>query len=171
MSIGDKDVPTFEISSEEDRQQIVAEVIAHAALQEAHYRQPMSDPTTPGRWKAPLALVVMALAAALAIFPPSWAAPRPGRLAEEDLLRGLRASLYIQATQLEAFRVREGRLPGTLDELEHPVGGLRYVRSNNRVYQLVATGPDGRNLVYDSAQPDSAFAAAAPAWTSPRGGS
>ena len=164
MSIPDKEPPTYQISSPKDREQIVAEVVAHAALQEAQYKQPLSDPAPPGRWKGPLALAVLFVAGLLAAFPPGWAGSRPSRLTDEDRLRGLRAAIHIQAQQLDAFRAREGRLPGSLEELELAVPGMRYVRSNNRVYQLVATGPDGRNLVYDSAQPAAEFAAVASEW-------
>ena len=37
------------------------------------------------------------------------------------------------------------------------IPGIRFVRSNNRVYQLVAARPNGRALVYDSARPDPEF--------------
>ena len=165
MSISDQEPPTYQISSQEDRDSIVADVLAHAALQEAQYRQPISDPVPPGLWKGPLAIVVLVLAGVLAAFPPGWLSGEwPAELTDADRLSGLTAAMHIQAEQLEAYRLRHGRLPSSLDELELSYPDVRYVRSNNRVYQLVVTGPDGRNLVYDSAQPAAGFDAVASEW-------
>lgn len=164
MSSSDKDLPTYEISSAADRERIIAEVVAHASLQEAQYRQPVVDPTPPGTWKLGIALVVLCVAGAVAAFPPWWlTGPVPG-ITSDDRLRGLRAAVHIQAQQLEAHRAREGRLPRSLDEVPLVVSGIHYVRSNNRIYQLVVTGPDGTNLVYDSARPAAEFAAVADGW-------
>ena len=108
--------------------------------------------------------VLVALAAWLSASPPAWLrGDPPAAPTVQDQARGLRAHLFLQAQQIEAFRLREGRLPASLDEVPGAAGDLRYVRSNNRVYQLVAS--DGRaTVVYDSARPDPAFAQAAP-WT------
>ena len=67
------------------------------------------------------------------------------------------AALQLQARQIEVFRARHGRLPRTLDEVPVRIPGIRFVRSNGRVYQLVAARPNGRALVYDSARPDPEF--------------
>ena len=42
--------------------------------------------------------------------------------------------------------------------------GVRYVRSGNRSFQLVAYGQDGRAIVYDSASPASEFVRLPTSW-------
>lgn len=76
-------------------------------------------------------------------------------------MRGLRTVLYLQAQQIEAYRLREGHLPDSLGEVPARFAGIRYVRSNSRVYQLVGHGPDGSPVVYDSTRPDPIFRTAA----------
>lgn len=171
MGINEKDPPTYRVSSAQDREQIIAEVVAHAALQEAQYRQPMADPRKPGGWKIALAVALLVVAGGAAAFPPAWLAGSTPRLTDDDRVRGLMATMHIQAQQLDAFRARTGRLPNSLDELEHTAPEVHYVRSSHRVYQLVVTAPDGRNLVYDSGRPAEDFAAVASGWLPERDGS
>ena len=120
----------------------------------------------PGRaWKIPVSFLILGVAAVVAIFPPGWSAPAPApTLTTGELQRGLRTALYLQATQVESFRVREGRLPRSLDDVALRIPGIRYVRSNNRVFQLVGTMPDGAAIVYDSARPTESFDSLAAAW-------
>jgi len=164
----DPTVPT--ISRVEDRERILAEALAHADAQEAQYRVlPAADPVR-GRWKIAVASLLLALAAWVALSPPAWvtgpAAPRP---TEGDLERGLRAAIYLQVQQVEAYRLREGRVPSHLSELPVHLPGLTLVRSNNRVYQIRGLRPDGVPVVYDSARPSPAFEAAAAGWISAEG--
>ncbi len=167
MSNAEPDTPVHRISRVEDRERLLAEALAHAEAQEAHYKVIPADEPERGRWKTPLALAVLLLAAWVALAPPRWVAgadaPRP---TEGDLDRGLRAAIWMQARQVEVFRLREGRLPAHLSEVSVQMPGLTLVRSNNRVYQIRGRLQDGALLVFDSAQPSPAFAAAAP-WPAP----
>jgi hypothetical protein len=128
--------------------------VAHAEWQDERHRIRFPDPRG-RRWKTPTALVLLAVAALVAAVPPAWMPlPRPPAVptpAERDW--GLTVEVYLQARQIEVFRAREGRLPHSLAEVPVRVPGLRFVRSNARVYQLVARRSDGSALVYDSTHP------------------
>lgn len=152
-------------SPEEARDRLVAEAVAHSAALEAQYREPMAPEGPPSVWKVLVALLIAATAAYVAARPPALLTPgTPPVLRAGELERGARAALYLQAQQIEAFRLREGRLPRSLDEVGARVPDVAFVRSNNRVYQLVTSRPDGSNLVYDSARPSPAFAAVTSGW-------
>ena len=169
VSNPEPDTPVHRISRVEDRERLLAEALAHAEAQEAQYKVLPADEPLRGRWKTPLALFILVLAAWVALAPPRWiaGAPAPGPTAG-DLDRGLRAAIWTQARQVEVFRLREGRLPEHLSELPAQMPGLILVRSNNRVYQIRGRSQDGELVVFDSAQPSPAFQAAAP-WASPPG--
>ena len=120
------------------------------------------DPRRGSRWQAPVAALLLLAAAVLALFPPAWLGPtRPVAPPASEMERGVRAALYLQAQQIEAYRAREGRLPASLADVAGHLDGIRFVRSNNRVYQLVGHGPGESPVVYDSARPDPVFHAAA----------
>ena len=105
------------------------------------------------------------LAAYVGVAPPPWVAGEPPlQVPPAALERGVVAALYLQAQQIEVFRIRNGRLPRSLAELPVRVPGVLFVRSNNRLYQLVAARPDGRALVYDSANPEPVFEQIADGW-------
>lgn len=152
-------------SSAEAREAVLAEALAHAATLEAQYRQPLPETRRTGVWKAPLALVLLVISASILAFPPSWAVGDPApTLTEQQLDRGARAALFLQAQQVEAFRVKEGRLPGSLDELDVTLPGISFVRSNNRIFQLVTPGPAGGPVIYDSTRPAQEFEDLAGEW-------
>lgn len=165
LSSDDQDVPLIDLSATADREEILADALAHAVTQEAHFRQPLAEPKRTGVWKAPVAMIVFTLSAYLLAFPPQWisgaALPTISESARAD---GTKAALFIQAQQIEAFRVRRGRLPGSLEELEGALPGIRFVRSNSRVFQLVATDVGRPSVIYDSTRPIDEFAGAAAAW-------
>lgn len=168
MSNAEPDTPVHHISREEDRQRLLAEALAHVEAQEAQYKLIPLDEPARGRWKTPTALLLIAVSIWVALSPPRWiAGPDLPRPSDGDLDRGLRAAMYLQAHQVEVFRLAEGRLPTHLSELPTRIPGLTLVRSNNRVYQLRARRSDGRLVVYDSAQPAPTFEAAAP-WRPPQ---
>ena len=73
--------------------------------------------------------------------------------------------LLLQAQQVEAFRVRSQRLPNSLEELPATLPGVRYARSGNRAYQLIAYERDGNAIVYDSANPAPSFRVFMSVWT------
>jgi len=146
------------ISSPEDRDRLLAEAMAHAEVQDAQYRQPLPETVRTGQWKTPLAMVVLILAAYIAIAPPWWLADwPPPQVPNAELERGVVAALSIQAEQIHVFRERTGRLPSDLSEVPASLPGIRYVRSNNRVFQLVGARPNGEALVYDAARPSPEF--------------
>jgi hypothetical protein len=157
VAINDNEPPTDEISSEDDRARILQDALAFAEGAEAVYRQPLPEAQRVGVWKVPLAFVVLALAAYIAAFPPAWIVAPTASLTADDIERGIRATMELQAEQIGAFRVRHDRLPHSLDELPASASGIRFVRTNNRVYQLVATSPSGHAVVYDSTKPSEEF--------------
>jgi len=152
------------VSSPELRARLLAEAVADAEHREARYRVPLEE-SRAARWKSLSAVLLFLLAGAVFLVPPGWArpAPLPG-LEPEIRLRGLRSALMLQAEQIEVFRLREQRLPTSLEEVPSVVAGVRYVRSGSRAYQLVAHEPDGTAVVYDSAHPTPAFESAVPQW-------
>ncbi len=165
MSPNDLDPPTDRASRAEERERLVAEVAAIAETKDIQFQRLPPGPTKRGGWKMPVALVLFLLAVSVAAFPPRWlageATPSP---TSDELQRGLRAALYLQAEQVEVFRSREGRLPRALDEVSVRIPGIRFVRSNSRVYQLVGFLTDGDPVVYDSARPTDEFDAVAAGW-------
>lgn len=167
MSAEESDREVLAVSKVEERQRLLAETMAHAEAQEAQYKVIPADEPLRGRWKAPAGWALLAAAATVALFPPAWIAGRPAPVPTPgELDRGLRAAVYLQAQQVEAFRLREGRLPEVLEELPAHVPGVSFVKSNSRVYQIRARGPDGDLVVYDSGHPSAAFRTAA-GWATP----
>lgn len=170
MAANEPEAPPPRISRVEERQRLLAETMAHAEAREETYRVvPIEPATVTGRWKAPLATLLFLLAAVVGAAPPSWLTGAPAPLPTEgERDRGLRAALYVQAQQVETFRLREGRLPMSLAEVPGAIPGLTLVRSNNRVYQVRGRREDGTVVVYDSARPSPVFEAAVPWQREPR---
>ncbi len=140
-------------STPDERDRLVAEALAHARALDAVYLPP-TEVEPDRRWHGPLALVLLILAGTMVVFPPSWlAGPPPPAVSVADEMLGLRLTLELQAAHIEAFKERRQRLPEQLDELDASLPGVRYVRSGERVYQLVAYGPDRLPVVWDSARP------------------
>ena len=166
MNPDDQDPPVHQISRLADRDRLLAEAVAHADAHEAQFKVLPADEPTYGRWKTPLALLIFVVAGAVAAFPPGWiAGPLPVSYQEGDLERGLRAAVYLQSVQVEVYRLRNGRLPDDLAELPTHLPGLRLVKSNPRVYQILGQRPGGEVLIYDSGHPSPGFASAASGWT------
>lgn len=158
-----------ETSSPEERDRLLAAALAHVEMQDAIYRVPIESSTS-RRWKGLLAATLFLTALFLGGFPPAFLVPDAASpLTTAERTRGIRAALLMQAEQIEAFRTREERLPRSLSEVETALPDIRFVRSSNRLYQLIAYTPEGRSVVYDSASPDPSFAAVAPPWLPRRG--
>jgi hypothetical protein len=140
-------------SSPDERDRLIAEALAHAVARDALYRPP-TEVLPSGRWRSALALVLLVLSGVLASAPPSWlqGAPRP-TVTDRDRALGVRVALELQAEQIEAFRQRNQQLPMELAELSSPLPGIRFVRSDHRLYQLVAYGPDRRPVILESTRP------------------
>ncbi len=141
------------------------EARAHAEHKEARYRVPVVDTRQAARWKALASGVLLVLAGAVAVAPPQWVRPEPpAQLNAAARTRDIRMALLLQAQQVEAFRVQSQRLPNSLDELPALLSGVRYARSGNRAYQLIAYESDGNAIVYDSANPAQPFRILMSAW-------
>ncbi len=153
-SEADEDATADEVSSPEERARLLADAVVQSYTQEAKYRIPLAETKAHGRWKSPFAMVTFMLAGVIAVAPPSWLRPEPhATVTEGERVRGVRAALFLQAHQIEAYRTRNQRLPLSLYQLPTRVPGVRFVRSNDRVYQLVALAPDGSQVVYESTRP------------------
>ena len=159
------DAPTERVSSPEDRDRLLAEAVAQAETLEITYQQPSAETRLIGKWKLPLSLIVLIVAAYIGVAPPQWlSGGPPPQVSSAERERGVVTALQMQVRQIEVFQARNGRLPRTLDEVPVRVPGIRFVWSNSRVYQLVAARPDGEILVYDSAKPDPVFEAVENGW-------
>ena len=124
------------ISDDKERNRILEEVLRDQArrevLRDVAYRRPRSSLRTR---LAALSLGVVALVLWLAPIPwlrPEIAFPLPP--ADEDA--GLRLAAFIQAQQVEAFRMSSGRLPDVLREAGEPVPGFDYRRIDAHTYRL-----------------------------------
>jgi hypothetical protein len=105
------------------------------------------------------------VAAVAAVAPPSWVRPEPpAQIDATEQARSIRSALLIQAQQIDAHRVRTQRLPNGLEELPVALPGVRYVRSGNRSFQLIAYQSDGRSIVFDSTNPAPEFERLTPGW-------
>ncbi|MSR21370.1 MAG: hypothetical protein EXR91_10435 [Gemmatimonadetes bacterium] len=139
--------------------------LGEVSTPEARYRVPVADTRQAARWKALASGVLLVLAGAVAVAPPQWVRPEPpAQLNAAARTRDIRMALLLQAQQVEAFRVQSQQLPNSLDELLALLSGVRYARSGNRAYQLIAYESDGNAIVYDSANPAQPFRILMSAW-------
>jgi hypothetical protein len=113
-----------------------------------------------------MAFLILLAATIVAVVPPAWVLPDPpARITPSARVEGIRSALLLQAQQVDAFRARQQRLPTALSELPERLPGIRYVRSGNRTYQLVAYGPEGNAILYDSTDPTPEFERVVPGWS------
>lgn len=164
LDLGDATTP-------EERDRLLAAALAHVEMQDAIYRVPLESGAS-RRWKGLIATAVFLMALFLAGLPPAFLVPEaPAPLTVAERADGIRMALIMQAEQIEAFQARAGRLPTSLTEVETALPGIRFVRSSNRLYQLIAYTSQGDAVVYDSASPDPSFAATEEVWARLRGDS
>ncbi len=135
----------------------VAAVLKHAAEREqlAHKKPPSKKQP---KWMLPLAVNLGVLAVYLLIAPPSWVTVNP--VQGPDLARqsdDLKAAMWFQAQQIEAYKVQNGRLPVTLAESGRVTPGLEYVRDGDR-FRLIAIVGEAP-VIWDSAASNAEFAA------------
>jgi hypothetical protein len=160
LSVDRRDRSPRDVSRVEERDRLLGAVVQNADARDTEFRSRRPEPRRRASWAYGLAFAVLAIAARVAIAPPAFLQDGPPPVAAaEDLLRGTESRLLLQAWQVEVFRVREGRLPDSLPQVRALLPGIRYVRSDARVYQLVARGPDGEPVIYDSALPGGGLAA------------
>lgn len=148
----------------------VAAVMKHAADRDkaAHQKPPAKKQP---KWMLPLGINLAVFAVYLLIAPPAWVTLDPIEgpdVAQQE--QSLRVAMYLQAQQIEAYRIENGELPGSLADLSRdPVSDrVEYVPQGS-TFQLVGTVGESA-LVYDSAAPDGAFARSVAARMSGAGG-
>lgn len=161
--------PARQVSDVAERERLVARTVADATARDTRYQgTPWQARPAVVWWKWGLA-ALLALSALLALAaPPTWVSgPSLPSLSPEERAAGLEAALVLQAGRIEAYRSRTGRLPQTLAQVGGSFPGIRYVRSNNRVFQLVAVRGDGSVRVWDSADPPPERDTLARRWLTP----
>jgi len=163
LSVDRQDRSPRDVSRVEERDRLLDAVVRDADARDTGFRSRRTEPRRRAPWSSGLAILVLALAARVAAVPPGFlrGGPLPAPTSG-DLLRGTESRLILQAWQVEVFRFREGRLPDSLPQVRALLPGIRYVRSDARVFQLVAAGPDGEPVVYDSALPNGGLATSLP---------
>ena len=161
-----------EATTDGDRDRLLAAALAQVEMQDAVYRVAGNADRTSRRWKGVLASMLIVVAMAVGVRPPGWIVPEPpAALTNADQLQGVRVTLLLQAQQIEVFQARQERLPESLAEVAVTFPGVRFVKSNNRVYQLVSYTPSGEAVLYDSATPPSWYDRVAAEWITTRTGS
>lgn len=164
MSVGRQDRSPRDVSRVEERDRLLDAVARDAYAKDTGFRSRRTPRRRRAPWTTALAVVVLAVAARVVAVPPGFLQDGPLPVpSSDDLLRGVETRLLLQAWQVEVFRFREGSLPDSLPQVRALLPGIRYVRSDARVFQLVATGPEGEPVVYDSALPGGGLAALPPA--------
>jgi len=135
----------------------VAAVMKHAATKDeiAHRK---TTPRKQPKWMLPLGVNLAVLAVYLLIAPPSWVTVNPVEapdLASQS--RDLKAAIWFQVQQIEAYRIQNGRLPATLAESGRVTPGVEYVRAGDhfRLMGVVGDAP----VIWDSNAPNAEFEA------------
>jgi competence protein ComGC len=135
----------------------VAAVIKHAHDRDEAARK-RERPRGQPRWMLPLGINLAVFAVYLLIAPPAWVTVNPiegpDPAAQEQ---SLRVAMFLQAQQIEAYRLEHGALPASLAELERdPVSDeVEYVPRGSS-YQLVGAVGESA-LVYDSTGDNAEF--------------
>ncbi len=158
-----------EATTPEERDRLLAAAMAHAEMQEAIYRVPMATYRT-RRIKLGMAAAIALVAFFVLLRPPALLVPdAPPGLSDADRTRGMRIALLLQAQQVEAHRIEQGRLPSSLAEVAVQLPNVRFIRSNSRSYQLVVYSADGEPMVFDSTVPAPEFERLRTEWVTTRG--
>jgi hypothetical protein len=138
----------------------VAAVMKHAATQDeiAHRRiTPKKQP----KWMLPFGVNLAVLAVYLLIAPPGWITVNP--IEGPDLARqgdDMRAAMWLQAQQVEAYRIQNGRLPTTLAESGRVTAGVEYIRDGDHFRLIAAIDTIGDDpVIWDSNAPNTEFEA------------
>lgn len=146
----------------EARGQESAEALA-AVLKHAAARDKVANakpvPKKQPRWMLPVGINLAVLAVYILIAPPPWITVNP--IQGPDLAKqtaSTRFAMSLCSSQIDAYRLREGRLPTTTEGVSGCSAGIDLV-SDGRDFQLVTT-VGGTAIVLDPKNPDPAFEAA-----------
>lgn len=137
-----------------DRAKEVAELL-RTIQQDAEEREFVRlDPGPPPR--SPIWYLALALAVVLNLWiwidRPAWlVGATPTQVAELQREQALRFQMYLQGQRIEAFRVDNGDLPGSLEEAGPPVPGIRYQRSGLRSWEILGES-EGLRLILRGSQ-------------------
>jgi hypothetical protein len=136
-------------SSGQETADAVKAVLHHAAERDEAAKHRPAAKKQP-KWMLPVGANLGVLALYLLIAPPSWVVldPVEGPPAAQQV-DGLRMAMFLQATRIEDYRIRNGRLPSRLEDAGSAASGVEYRVVGDTQYQLVATAAD-QALLYDS---------------------
>lgn len=143
----------------EEAADAVAAVMKHAADRDEAARG-RSAPKKQAKWMLPLGINLAVFAVYLLIAPPQWVVMNPVEGPDPtSQVESLQTAMWLQAQQIDQYRLETGRLPDTLEDLPRdPVAGaIEYVREGSS-YRLVAVVADAA-IVYDPQQTDASFEA------------
>lgn len=135
----------------------VAAVLRHAAEREEIAQQKPTPKKQP-KWMLPVGIQLAVLAVYLLISPPGWVVVHPIEAPDPAVSeQSLRLAMYMQSQRIEAYRLNNGRLPASLDEIGASVSpGVEYQLQGTNEYRLVGTnGPAA--LIYDSTESPAEF--------------
>ncbi|MFQ5538484.1 MAG: hypothetical protein ACE5GJ_13655 [Gemmatimonadota bacterium] len=156
MTSDDQIRPYHAKGAGEETADVVAAVLQHAAEREksAHAKPP---PKKQPKWMLPLGINLSVLALYLLIAPPSFVTMNPiegpDQASQEE---SMRVAMWLQAQQIEKYRIDHGRLPETVAELGRTLPqGMEYHRTGDS-FQLIGVVGD-TPVVYDSSQPQGDF--------------
>jgi len=133
-----------DVSSGQETADVLAEVLKHAKEREQAAKGSKVERKEQPKWVAVIgANLGILMAMYLLLAQPSWVVMNPiGPPPEEDLIEGLRISMFIDANKIEFFRIdNDNRLPATLAEVGATTEGLIYSPLGDS-YRLVASVGD-----------------------------
>lgn len=135
----------------------------------AEIRENRKAPPPPRRlppWvRATGATVGMAVCAWLWIAPPSWILPPPlPPVTSQQRESSARLAIVLQASRVDAYRTRTGRLPANTVEAGINYPEISYQRLDSATYQLSMDPGSGR-ITYRSTEPRDRFLASSEAKT------
>jgi hypothetical protein len=126
-----------DVTTGQEAADTVAAVLKHAAERDEAAKKKTAPKAQP-IWMLPLGLTMAVLATFLLVAPPPWVVVNPiAAQTPEAQLASLERALWIQINAVEAFVLRSGRLPQTLEEAGAGGEGLVY-STTGQTYVLCA---------------------------------
>lgn len=149
----DKDPKPFhakEVTTGQEAADVLAAVLKHAQARDEAAKKKTAPKPQP-IWMLPLGLTLAVLATFLLVAPPPWVVMNPIAAQEpEDALADAQRAVYMYASRIEGYRMRNGRPPQTLAEAGVTVETLDY-SPLGADYLLIARAGE-RDVVFNSAQ-------------------